>query len=334
MVKHKVRYFIFGFLVSAVLLSSFSVLGASVKQKIEVIFSGTKVNVNGSGISMKDSKGKLLQAFDYNGVTYFPLTKDLTNALQVTMKFDSKQQTYNFTKPYITKDFKVFNDEKPIDLTDKDGNKVQPFLYNGNVYLPTDLVSKALGENVYFDNKANSIYIGKRTNQGTPDLWLKDLQAFASKYSQGQSYSARYYNDIGIFDWVQDTDTDNTGKAYSNGLKFALNIPNYGNDGEWQYSNTYLLNQKYKKFKGTFVLHNSFKNTPHKSVFKIYADDKLIYTTPEITSEVLPLDFDVDVSGVIKLRIDLINNEKTIDQTGNTSRDVVIYGLVNAGLYK
>jgi|GEM_PF-659625 len=324
MLKQKLKFFCSGFLAASVLFSSISIFAAPIKQKIEVTFSGKKVSVNSKEVSLKDSKGKAIQPFDYNGITYMPMTKALTDALQLNTKFDSKKNIYNFTKPYITNDLKVYNDEKPIDLVDKDGNKVQPFLYNGNVYLPLDLAAKALGKNVQYDGKANRIYIGKRTATGTPDIWLSDMIIFDFKRSD--NYSLRYKYEPVL--WGEN-DVDNTGKSYSNGLVFYQYVPGYSRDQTHSQYTQFVLNNKYKKFKGTIVLLKNYYDTPLKSNVKIYGDENVLFTG-EITSGVLPIDFDVDVSGVLKLKIEI----NTLDKWNNANGWNLNLGIVNAGLYE
>jgi len=88
------------------------------------------------------------------------------------------------------------------------------------------------------------------------------------------------------------------------------------------YSGTYLLDTKYSRLKGNVSLDNDSKNTSAKMFLNIYGDDKLIYTSKVITSGVYPQDFDVDVSGVVKLRL-----EVTRGVTGGFYRYVILSGL-------
>lgn len=100
-----------------------------------MFFYGTKIAVNGKVVSLTDSKGKAIQPLEYNGFTYLPITKGLSDSLQLATKLDSKKQKLDIQIPYVTNSFKVYSDEKPIDLKDKDGNKINPFIYNGSVYV-------------------------------------------------------------------------------------------------------------------------------------------------------------------------------------------------------
>ena len=60
---------------------------------------------------------------------------------------------------------KVFINQSMIDLRDASGNTVEPFIYNGTTYLPLRAVANALGQEVSWDNKTKSVYIGSQPPQ-------------------------------------------------------------------------------------------------------------------------------------------------------------------------
>ena len=84
----------------------------------------------------------------------------------------------------------------------------------------------------------------------------------------------------------------------------------YGNEYESSFSVDHgailiPLNKKWKQFTGTVafpgeVEYNSSKNC---AIVAIYADDNLIFTSPEMNVESLPVDFDLDVSTYTRLKI-------------------------------
>ena len=86
------------------------------------------------------------------------------------------------------------------------------------------------------------------------------------------------------------------------------------------YSGTYLLNMKYSRIKGNVSLHEESKNISSKEYFNIYGDDKLLYTSAVIQPGVYPQDFDVDISGVVQLRLEVTNG-------GNWSDSIILSGL-------
>lgn len=44
----------------------------------------------------------------------------------------------------------------------------------------------------------------------------------------------------------------------------------------------------------------------------VYGDGKLLYSSPEMARGVMPIDFDIDVEGVMRLKIEFVLNEKCI----------------------
>lgn len=211
-------------------------------------------------------------------------------------------------------DVKIYVDGKLIQPKDANGNKVEPIIYNGTTYLPIRAIGNAIDKNVKWEAKTNSIYIGKYDTT-KPSIYLNQLDYF--------NYQDSRYCDFNY--WSLEEDKDSTGKNYEQGLKFSIE-EYFGGEGEnWVY-NEYLLNQKYKTFKGTFVLHYDDRTRNDKTHLKIYGDDNLLYTSPVMKSGVLPIDFNVDVTGVIKLKVQLVSTS----YSGKTTT----YGIVNPGLYE
>lgn len=251
MLKQKLKYFLAGFIVAVLLLSSLTVFGESIEKTIKVVYMGTKVYVNG----------------------------------------------------------------KLADLKDAQGNKVEPFAYNGTNYLPVRAISEALKQNVDWDPKNNAIWIGQRPDIGSPNIWLSDLDYFAKN---GNFRFGKV--DKEVF-------KDNAGNAYQD--VFWFNGWGFKDSGD-RSSITYLLNGKYKRFKATYVLPYENKDDTYKCVLRIYGDDEVLYTSQEMTAGSLPENIDLDVSNVIKLTIECY------DGWGYTGywKSPATRALVNAGLYE
>lgn len=107
--------------------------------------------------------------------------------------------------------------------------------------------------------------------------------------------------------------TDNIGNTYP----FAFMGNGYVGD-DWQ---EYLLEGKYEKFTGRVILKDEWKSSKCEGVYiKVYGDGNLLFASKEVTAGYLPEDFEVDVTNVYKLRIEI-------------TEEWVAY-LVNAYLYK
>lgn len=209
---------------------------------------------------------------------------------------------------------KIFVDDVSVTPKDAQGNVVEPFIYNGTTYLPVRAVSNALGKSVEWDGKTSSVYIGKHNNSNSStqpsSMWLEQLDYF--NYQE-----TRASNDWGL--WDSSKDKDSTGASYSHGIKYNLY-------SIWDASSLfteYLLNQKYKKLSGKFILHYDSRNVNRETYLKVYGDDKLLYTSEVMTAGKMPIDVNVDVTGVIKLKV-------MIDQPDKSGSGDMYFGFVDA----
>lgn len=165
----------------------------------------------------------------------------------------------------------VYVDDQLIQPQDANGNPVEVFVYNGTTYLPIRAVGEALGLPVLWEGKTQSAYVGK--HQGDkPNVWIKDLDYFTGE---------KWY--------IYDKGKDNVGKEHSDAV--AGNM-----------ENTYLINGQYSAVSGTLFQREEHKSDNRSSTLKIYGDGKLLYDA-EVGGGIQPIDFRVDITGVLELKI-------------------------------
>lgn len=213
-------------------------------------------------------------------------------------------------------DIKVVIDGKRADLKDVKGNNVDPFIIDGTTYLPVRAVANALDKAVSWDGDTRTVYIGKNEEIEQPSVWLKDLDTLAGNvttYSIDDiEFGGSVYNDIL---------TSNTQDVYKNCWSKRTN---------YYEPVSYLLNYKYSKFKGTIYLKNEAKNANVAYRYLIYGDDKLLYTSEDITVGSMPIDFDIDVSNCSVMKISVQKKDGN-----NYSESYFSNALIgNAGLYE
>ena len=197
----------------------------------------------------------------------------------------------------VYNNIKLYIDGAEIVPKDAKGNPVEPFIYNGTTYLPVRAVGEALGKEVIWDGKTQSVYLGKK-DQNQPDAYLSDMQW--TDYREGDSG-----NNIEVFGHVNDrTVTDANGKTYTNGLAVYVNrtngyriLENYNNSDIYQ---AYALNSQYRKLTGIIALPG--KEAPSQADVEFYGDGKLLYKATGVT-KTLPFTLDIDVEGVNQLEI-------------------------------
>ena len=65
----------------------------------------------------------------------------------------------------VYQNLKIYIDGVEIDPKDANGNKVEPFIYNGTTYLPVRAVGEAFGKTVSYDGNTKSVYVGINPNE-------------------------------------------------------------------------------------------------------------------------------------------------------------------------
>lgn len=167
----------------------------------------------------------------------------------------------------------VYVDDVKVNPKDANGNPVEVFVYNGTTYLPIRAIGEALGKPVQWEGKTSSAYVGK--HQGDkPAVWLKDLDYFTG-------------SKIGV-----GTKTDNLGQVRNQSVFY-----------DDRYSgNTYLLNGQYTAISGTLFQIYEKRSKSDEATLQIYGDGKLLYQA-KMSSGVQPIDFFVDITGVLKLEV-------------------------------
>ncbi len=184
--------------------------------------------------------------------------------------------------PLISKNIKVsygidiyLNDEKLIPKDSK-GNTVDVFMYNGTTYLPVRAISEALGEVVQWEGSTSSVYIGEHKSD-KPAVMLGNLDYFdGTDFKNSNSLE------------------DNLGKTHSNCLTAT-----YGGN-----KNIYKINGKYSRISGVFFQIYEYRSRTYPTTLEIYGDNELLFTK-EMKAGVEPANFDINLTGVKELKVNI-----------------------------
>jgi len=168
---------------------------------------------------------------------------------------------------------KIVVDGKMIIPKDGNGNAVEPFSVNGTTYLPVRAVAEALGKEVYWDGPNSTLYLGFMNGQlEHPTIRLEDAVNIGDKWKMAKNIDL----------------TDNYKNRYGSAFSFWRT---------WNTTFETLLNMKYTRFKGTVYVPNGSSGNVKANSFVIKADDKIIYSSPEITKTTAPIQLDIDIRG-------------------------------------
>jgi hypothetical protein len=191
-------------------------------------------------------------------------------------------------------------------ITPRDGagNIVEPFIFNGTTYLPVRAVGEAFGMPVEWDGSTSTVYIGSRGDGRTVVTsyeWLDHMPHLNHQRSR------TWFNISAWRPGLRSRD----GTAFDRGLIFRTDF----GSGDWQ-SIDVALNANYNTFKGMFVSYSG-SGTAH---VRIYGDGRLLYTSPIISHGTIPIEFSVDVSNVLLMKIH-------VESLGGNGHDI---GIVEA----
>ena len=181
----------------------------------------------------------------------------------------------------IYNDIKLYVDGLLITPKDKDGSIVEPFIYNGTVYLPLHAIGEAFGEFVEWDGSTFSVYVGERN----------DTDKYLSEHLVAYQVGGNGYYPYAISD----------GKSFSlSGIKYYRGVvgANHGGGPGW---GLYNLNGQFKSISG-IIGHVDGTNTKD-SVVKFYLDGKL-KEEYYLKGDDLAQSFTIDVSGALQMKIE------------------------------
>lgn len=177
----------------------------------------------------------------------------------------------------------IYVDDVKLEPRDANGNPVEVFVYNGTTYLPVRAVGEAVGKTVQWDSRTSSVYLGKHTGE-KPAVWLKDLDYFTGKKFITLS-----------------SDKDNLGQARTNCMIGRSYLSSGTSDDYWH--NTYRINGQYRFITGTLYQRYDYRSDASQGYIKIYGDGELLYEAT-MDKGVDPIDFCVDIQGVLELSIE------------------------------
>ena len=194
----------------------------------------------------------------------------------------------------------IYLDDVKLDPTDANGKPVEAFIYNGTTYLPVRAVSEALGKPVQWDGKTHSVYIGKHSSD-KPAVMLRDLDYFSGDHTL-------YY---------ADSQNDNTGVTHLNCITRGLD-------------RTYLIDGQYSALSGVLYQKYGWRAMSGEVKLNVYGDGALIYSYTYDGTGLRPVPFNVDLTGVLELRVKFTTTERYSNDSDAYSG---VFALGDVGLW-
>ena len=190
---------------------------------------------------------------------------------------------------------------------DAAGNVIEPFIWNGTVYLPLQTIGDALNMDVRWDGNTSTVYLDDEPARDVVrgHSWLDHMQQLNLQRGDIRHTMAAWRAGDGSFD---------------RGLRFS--IRNIASDqNSWQ-SVDIPLNANYNIFAGKMV-HSGILAHQKPVQIRIYGDGRLLYASPTISPGTIPIPFSIDVTNVLMLQIYVEASGRSISNTSYTVTGIV-----------
>lgn len=86
----------------------------------------------------------------------------------------------------VYRNIKIYVDGNEVVTTDANGDKTEAFLYKGTTYLPVRGIAEALGKNVAWDGKSNSVYLGWIPDELRPSVTVSTAEEFVKEIASNK----------------------------------------------------------------------------------------------------------------------------------------------------
>lgn len=175
-----------------------------------------------------------------------------------------------------------------IDGVEKKPTEGQGFIYEGTTYVPLRFIGESLGKEINWDGATETIWVGKRDDS------VKYLADLEYARTDGVAKNSLFFNE-----WKNPAGLKFTiaGKQYYHGMGIVLS--DYSNKGSIDYN----LNGEYTKLTGLLGIDDYTKNSDNSGILIIKGDGKEIYRKSDLKGGDLPINFDVNIKGILKLQV-------------------------------
>lgn len=240
----------------------------------------------------------------------------------------------------------VVVDGVKINPTDAKGNKVEPFTYEGTIYMPLRAVAEALGKDVTWDQKTYTAYLGKAKKDvvGLNELipWDESSDSHASSYKgvgwsgndnqfimSQKNYTIQNSLSVMFDSWEYDKGGYENRHQHKDGS--ILFQSTWGGDWwEWHKttvnektgytdyhyggnsSNSYKLNKEYYKLAGTFGIDDLSDSGVNANLVIKDGDGNELYSSISLSKGDTPIIIDVDILDKEQIEIIISSSEEGI----------------------
>lgn len=244
------------------------------------LFSGCSFS-NDSGLVDVTVTGNIEPHSDVTSVSGNIENNNNENNVAVTSgDVNINQGTINEIK---SQNINVYVDKVLTDLVDINGNVVEPFADNAEIYVPLSSLSEIIDKPVEYDRTNKAVYVGESPNRTTNMLDIVhgyDPQ-YITEYSFTQNKGTEYFT--------------MAGKDYTDGMVAYSSLTR-------QASINFNLEGRYNKLSFTFGHLDGTDMYPTKLIIKL---DGYVEREIEINAEDYPVLVELDLTNAMQLRFEM-----------------------------
>ena len=183
---------------------------------------------------------------------------------------------------------KIFMDGEEVDARDANGNKVEPFIYNGTTYLPVRAVGQVVGKEVSWDGVEKVVYLGAKP--GNVENWLDVCGPY--QFKRGENFKL-----------VDNKYFTMSGRKYTNG--FVLQ-PSGTSTGSNKAEAMFNLNGEFKSI--SFSVGHIDDTSLNNATMNIYIDGIVEYTM-DLKYDDVARKVTIPLDGALQMKIEIIGTD-------------------------
>lgn len=166
----------------------------------------------------------------------------------------------------------------------------RPFVYKGTTYVPLRYISESLGYSVKWEGESKTIYIGEiaKEKRAYPGSTIEPINTQTGITGGIESV------------YLGSIIRDNLSNEYNSYIRFSGYI-------DKSIYTEFPVNGLYNKFTANFAITDKYKNTKASIIFRVYADDELIYSKSYKAGD-MPEDINVDIKNAIKVKFEVLQD--------------------------
>lgn len=231
------------------------------------------------------------------------MKKTMMLAFVCALLFSATALAETKTIDVTTDDITIMVDGKEINITDSYGAAAEPFIYNGQVYVPLDNLADVLNKSYQWDGASKTAYMGVAPGE--------------KQYMVDVNMPYEYDDDnVKFYTLGNGKSFSMANQSYTNGM--SMGLPYYAKHESYALFN---LNGEYETM--TMKVGHIDGTPMYDGVLSVYLDGKLAQEI-KVKAEELPQNVVIPLNHALSMKLTFVETTKRYDGTVK-----MVYGLAD-----